>query len=70
MSGSEHSAPAAAKKRKIVHEVLSPAPSNSSSETVLNPLEIDAEEEMLLAEEEMLLASPLMQEESSDDVFE
>lgn len=63
VSGSEHSTPATAKKRKIVYEVLSPTPSNSSGVTVLEPLQIDAVDEMLAV-------SPLMQEESSDGLSE
>ena len=58
VSGSEDSN--TAKKRKIVHEVLSPTPSTSSGVTVLDPLEVDAIDEMLAE-------SPLMQEESSDE---
>ena len=49
LSRSEHSTPTVAKKRKIVHEVLSPTPSNSSGVTVLEPLQNDAVDEMLAA---------------------
>ena len=58
VSKSDHST-ATTKKRKLVHEEVSPVSSNSTGTTMLLPLEIDVEDEMSFE-------SFLMQKESSE----